>query len=150
HLIRAAASRTFCTAGSSRPIRMAMIAITTSNSISVNADRRIRDMNGPPSARETIDESINPTSDVAIVANALKSEHTTAERCGSQKVAANLGLPTLFDQGGVAEQSKSRECPHRRIIDDGNRVRRRFQELIEIFPLKTSTGRVGRSAFVVS
>src|SRR3954451_15580580 len=41
HLARAAASRTFCTAGRSRPIRTAMIAITTSNSISVNpADRR--------------------------------------------------------------------------------------------------------------
>src|SRR4051812_25028811 len=39
-LDRAAASRTFCTAGNSRPMRMAMIAITTSNSISVNADRR--------------------------------------------------------------------------------------------------------------
>ncbi len=35
--MRAAASRTFWTAGSSRPIRMAMMAITTSNSISVNA-----------------------------------------------------------------------------------------------------------------
>src|SRR4051794_7488163 len=38
-LMRAAASRTFCTAGSNRPIRIAMIAITTSNSISVNPDR---------------------------------------------------------------------------------------------------------------
>src|SRR5437763_1132077 len=36
HWLRAAASRTFWTAGSSRPIRMAMIAITTSSSISVN------------------------------------------------------------------------------------------------------------------
>jgi hypothetical protein len=37
-------SRTFCTAGSSRPMRMAMMAITTNNSISVNPrqDRRIR------------------------------------------------------------------------------------------------------------
>src|SRR5262249_655849 len=39
HCMRAAASRTFCTAGSSRPIRMAMMAITTSSSISVNAER---------------------------------------------------------------------------------------------------------------
>jgi hypothetical protein len=37
--MRAAASRIFCTAGSNRPIRMAMMAMTTSNSISVNADR---------------------------------------------------------------------------------------------------------------
>src|SRR2546423_1412849 len=40
HLVRAAASRTFWTAGSNRPIRIAMMAITTSNSISVNARRR--------------------------------------------------------------------------------------------------------------
>src|SRR5262245_5381390 len=37
---RAAASRTFCTAGKSRPMRMAIIAITTSSSISVKAGRR--------------------------------------------------------------------------------------------------------------
>src|SRR6478672_4171633 len=37
HFDRAAASRTFCTAGSNNPIRIAMIAITTSNSIRVNA-----------------------------------------------------------------------------------------------------------------
>src|SRR5262249_46740293 len=33
--VRAAASRTFCTAGRRRPMRMAMMAITTSSSISV-------------------------------------------------------------------------------------------------------------------
>src|SRR3954462_9456192 len=38
-LMRLAASRTFWTAGSKRPMRMAMIAITTSSSISVNATR---------------------------------------------------------------------------------------------------------------
>src|SRR5262249_3036799 len=37
--MRLAASRTFWTAGSSRPIRTAMMARTTSNSISVNAVR---------------------------------------------------------------------------------------------------------------
>src|SRR5713101_6521458 len=37
---RLAASRTFCTAGSSRPIKITMIAMTTSNSISVKAMRR--------------------------------------------------------------------------------------------------------------
>src|SRR5579875_1587705 len=39
HCILAAASRTFCTAGKSKPIRMAMMAITTNNSISVKARR---------------------------------------------------------------------------------------------------------------
>src|SRR4051812_2994655 len=38
--LRAAASRTFWTAGSSRPMSTAMIAITTSSSISVKPDRR--------------------------------------------------------------------------------------------------------------
>src|SRR5438046_729070 len=37
HSVRAAASRTFCTAGTSRAMRIAMIAMTTSSSIKVNA-----------------------------------------------------------------------------------------------------------------
>src|SRR5262245_18039323 len=46
--MRAAASRTFWTAGSSRPMRMAMIAITTNSSISVKAERqRNRGMERP-------------------------------------------------------------------------------------------------------
>src|ERR1700722_618211 len=43
HWVRAAASRTFWTTGSSRPIRIAMMAITTSNSINVKAARRFRE-----------------------------------------------------------------------------------------------------------
>src|SRR4051794_18317934 len=39
-LIRAAASRTFCTAGKSRPINTAMMAITTRSSMSVKPDLR--------------------------------------------------------------------------------------------------------------
>src|SRR5204863_4410181 len=42
HLIRAAASRTFWTAGSKSPIRIAMIAITTNSSMSVKPGRRRR------------------------------------------------------------------------------------------------------------
>jgi hypothetical protein len=37
--MRLAASRTFCTAGKSKPIRIAMMAITTSSSISVKPRR---------------------------------------------------------------------------------------------------------------
>src|SRR5262249_35196199 len=40
--MRLAASRTFCTAGSKRPIRMAMMAITTNSSMSVKPRRRHR------------------------------------------------------------------------------------------------------------
>src|SRR3954467_7579277 len=39
HFTRAAASRTFWTAGSRRPIRMAMMAMTTKSSMSVKAGR---------------------------------------------------------------------------------------------------------------
>src|SRR6516164_7928636 len=39
HCVCAAASRTFWTAGRSRPIRMAMMAITTKSSIRVKPDR---------------------------------------------------------------------------------------------------------------
>src|SRR5262245_39861722 len=45
-LMRAAASRTFWTAGSNRPIRTAMIAMTTSSSISVNPMREVFFMGG--------------------------------------------------------------------------------------------------------
>src|SRR5579875_2121908 len=38
--MRLAASRTFCTAGKSKPIKMAMMAMTTNSSISVKAQRR--------------------------------------------------------------------------------------------------------------
>src|SRR6516165_3447043 len=50
HFMRLAASRTFCTAGSSRPIKMAMMARTTNSSMSVNAYRR--DMMKPPARDE--------------------------------------------------------------------------------------------------
>src|SRR5215813_5261735 len=55
HVIRFAASRTFCTAGSRRAMSTPMIAITTSNSISVNPLDGLRlfvdAMTKPPPAR---------------------------------------------------------------------------------------------------
>src|SRR5262249_22345144 len=54
-LARAAASRTFCTAGNSRPISTAMIAITTNSSIRVNALRArslVRDITGTSNERK--------------------------------------------------------------------------------------------------
>src|SRR3954469_26023830 len=56
HFVRAAASRTFCTAGRSSPIRMAMIAITTSSSISVNPRRGGRDRVGERPDMDDSDE----------------------------------------------------------------------------------------------
>src|SRR5262249_53109813 len=50
--MRLAASRTFCTAGRSKPIRTAMMAITTNSSISVKPDRREDGVIGiPPKMR---------------------------------------------------------------------------------------------------
>src|SRR5262245_22482400 len=46
--MRAAASRTFCTAGRSRPMSTAIIAITTSSSINVKADLRRKNMANHP------------------------------------------------------------------------------------------------------
>ena len=62
HDMRAAAARTFCTAGSSRPMRTAMMAMTTRSSISVNPRRDFGDgMTRPPrvaddAGRETLAE----------------------------------------------------------------------------------------------
>src|SRR5438552_5373506 len=56
HWARAAASRTFWTAGTNRPIKMAMMAMTTNNSIRVNPLRQ-RSM-GKPSLRKRKKESI--------------------------------------------------------------------------------------------
>src|SRR5262249_7004484 len=42
HVIRLAASRTFCTAGRRRPMRTAMMGMTTSSSISVNPPDGLR------------------------------------------------------------------------------------------------------------
>src|SRR5687767_4600209 len=62
--MRAAASRTFWTAGRSRPMRIAMIAITTSSSISVKAApvgrrrERRRVMGGLPKGERENDERV--------------------------------------------------------------------------------------------
>src|SRR5262245_54713461 len=53
HLIRAAASRIFWTAGRSRPIKMAMIAMTTKSSISVKAVRKVGRRSAAVSATES-------------------------------------------------------------------------------------------------
>src|SRR4051812_49379998 len=67
--MRAAASRTFCTAGSSRPMRMAMMAMTTSSSISVKPRLRNRKnmaMERPPEKerrttfKEGVSDQANP------------------------------------------------------------------------------------------
>src|SRR5262245_20380747 len=65
-LIRLAASRTFWTAGNNSPIRMAMMAITTSNSISVNPRRPVRprdwSMTTPPTKGSGNDAPTNEPS----------------------------------------------------------------------------------------
>src|SRR5437764_15439979 len=69
HLARAAASRTFCTAGRSKPMSTAMMAMTTSSSISVNADRRGEDertINLPILERGAYDNQPSGTEDTSL------------------------------------------------------------------------------------
>src|SRR5262249_60700011 len=57
HWLRAAASRTFCTAGNKRPMRTAMMAMTTRSSISVKPRRRKRvSMDHPPNRYDLEEE----------------------------------------------------------------------------------------------
>ena len=56
----AAASRTFCTAGNNRPIRIAMMAITTKSSMSVNAPLRPRSSRHDQSLVRKSDEVAGP------------------------------------------------------------------------------------------
>src|SRR6059058_3919472 len=58
HFTLFADSRTFCTAGSSRPISTAMMAITTSNSIRVNARRRRKKLHMTRTPKELRDLSL--------------------------------------------------------------------------------------------
>src|SRR5262249_38089590 len=59
---RMAASRTFCTAGKSRPMRMAMMAITTSSSTSVKPRHhrlvKILGMSEPPKKRNKVEKTM--------------------------------------------------------------------------------------------
>src|SRR5262249_542552 len=93
HFMRAAASRTFCTAGSRRPIRMAMMAITTSNSISVRANRRGKRMAGPSQGRENERE--------------LKGILPGQGKSGKQKDGGKQGAG---QEAPAARVSRVREC----------------------------------------
>src|SRR5262245_49530355 len=90
HFMRAAASRTFCTAGSRRPMRIAMIAMTTSNSIRVNAARpRIavdRDIESTPGEKEN----------VRIVVNRCGLRVNIVHPSGSFQAHIHLSLSTRF------------------------------------------------------
>src|SRR5215212_1659395 len=60
HFVRAAASRTFWTAGTRSPIRIAIIAITTSSSISVKPRERLQNRGSRKIAASLIDELLAP------------------------------------------------------------------------------------------
>jgi len=63
HCVRRALSRALCTAGKSSPIRVAMIAITTKSSTSVNA-RRLNARGELQQARGTLRETLGGRSDI--------------------------------------------------------------------------------------
>src|SRR5262249_50404413 len=89
HDMRAAASRTFWTAGSNRPIRMAMMAITTSNSMRVKPRRC---MFGP---RE---------------ASLFPSEHNDPEDLRQRKSPSKLP--------GLHESSAANDLLHRELLEE--------------------------------
>src|SRR5436305_1778311 len=103
--MRAAASRTFCTAGRSRPISTAMMAMTTSNSISVNP-RRER-MGESPSMRR-----INPAPKATRL---RRSVHREIER---RAAALDVGLERT---GGVVLLGDSFFEPKAGFARDGPR-----------------------------
>src|SRR5262245_61786868 len=105
HCVRAAASRTFCTAGTSSAIKIAMIAITTSNSINVKPRRRIamflRDASTLGLFRE--ESSDVPERDVAIDAT------------GGERRSIGRKRDHLKTQNSLAPRSHDlprREIPH--------------------------------------
>src|SRR5580765_819173 len=105
HWVRAAAPRTFWTAGRSRPMRMAMMAMTTSNSISVNAAWaffRASLMTKPPRREER--------EGYASVFRRPKSVHDlTVIRSGREK---ELRVPNQSD-GAAGDQQEKGELDRR-------------------------------------
>src|SRR5262245_46538131 len=104
--MRAAASRTFCTAGSKRPIRTAIIAMTTNSSINVKPrlllDRKNRGMCRPPYRWCVKARLSSPLRLVAPQGRIPDLQHAvSAPRCQAPAVAAERqGVDDL----GVAAQ----------------------------------------------
>src|SRR4051812_18864116 len=86
HCVRAAAARTFWTAGSRRPMRMAMMAITTSSSISVKPLRRERRQGSMGEAPES----------VGAKGSGDDLFHDPAVDVGQAEVAAGVGVGQLL------------------------------------------------------
>src|SRR5215475_865765 len=97
HCVRAAASRTFCTAGTSSAIKIAMIAITTSNSIRVNPLTRAKRKNRIKPPQEGNDES---------EANSIVTEPSGAvkRQCASSDLKA---LPRCLRTHGRRQRGQS-------------------------------------------
>src|SRR4051812_27323764 len=94
HFMRAAASRTFWTAGSSRPMRIAMIAITTSSSISVKPRLRtdfLVNIRGSSKDEKIDDEQPRSTQDVRLRPGSLACP-------GGQAVLALSGTAAMPGQ----------------------------------------------------
>src|SRR5262249_12440078 len=86
--MRLAASRTFCTAGKSRPMSTAMMAMTTSSSISVKAllsprtDNRTRVMMSPPEQGDNADrECTLDAQDLIVACQGTNGEMVVATEC---------------------------------------------------------------------
>src|SRR5262245_36063626 len=132
HLALLAASRTFCTAGMRRPIRMAMIAITTRSSMSVKPRRWVgeRDMVEPPDECGR-DGRGAPTVGAGDRAAAIKARFA---RRGDRPVSAPDG------------RACERSAPQRRrvggllVCREADRTRRHRAARTQVKPWPTTTG----------
>src|SRR5438128_9332642 len=121
HFVRDADSRTFCTAGTSRPMRMAMIAITTSNSMRVNAWRfRIRLPGRTVRGRKDYD--------IVIFGLVVSITFSVYHECGVQRAAASAFRTSYDDENPghrrrEKDQFVSASRPRRKRLRRGGRRR---------------------------
>src|SRR6516225_10274413 len=106
--MRLAASRTFCTAGNNRLISTPIMAITTSNSISVNA---LRQALVPFDIAGSLPGGLNPTIHCATAALALNPD-PTLNRLPSLNPPLNLSPHSIdCDESSFPLQHKSMNVP---------------------------------------
>src|SRR5262245_41073056 len=110
HCARAAASRTFCTAGSKSPISTAMMAMTTKSSMSVKALRPARDRVGAGMASHLWREMRTMAPPVPGLLATLCVRRKVV-KSGRSEVAGRDRLP-VGDVGEPAERDKVDRDPH--------------------------------------
>ena len=131
-------------------MRMAMMAITTSNSISVNADRRTgreRDMDLPPGMRDDRTDECCPVADRERIHNRVRADHVVLGRPGGngRRMGTGEKTPSSRPPADTARSTSGsgRTRPKR---GDGKRAYRALPEVAagryELGRAATDRGRV--------